>query len=89
MTTIAAGRSREGWCETVVATTHDVGALYAMRPAAETDDLFSRSDLARVFKVSAETVRRWLRTGSLPGPSLAVGKKPYWRRSQLQDVLGR
>ena len=47
--------------------------------------MIHRRDLQRMLGVSAETIRRWLRSGKLPPPDVAVSHlSSYWRRETLE-----
>lgn len=48
------------------------------------EELISRSDLQRRLDVSSETIRRWLRSGTLPEPDVRLSRKTVaWRASTL------
>lgn len=54
--------------------------------AGQTEDrMLSRADLADALRVSAETLRLWLKAGKLPKPDVALSRKTYlWRLSSLR-----
>lgn len=44
-----------------------------------------RPDLQQIVGVSSETVRRWLKTGKLPAPDVALSRRTMgWRISTLR-----
>lgn len=51
-------------------------------------DIVNVETLAREMGVSAETLRRWVRTGQWPKPQLKFGASRYWSRKVLaRDLL--
>lgn len=57
-----------------------------MRVMPTTDDLMAPSEVAALFDVHPETVRRWARTGRLNGIRLPSGRTKY-RRSEIDALL--
>lgn len=59
-------------------------------PPASTPDglaaeLWGRPEVAVVFKVSAETIKRWEKEGRLPAP-LRVGARPLWPANVIRAI---
>lgn len=53
-------------------------------PAADDGAILTRADLMSKLNCSRETVRRWLKTGKLPQPDVAISQKTLgWKRSTL------
>jgi len=52
---------------------------------ALTDEVFTVGEVARVLKVSEQTIRNWIDAGVMP--ALRIGRRLRIRRSVLQDVL--
>lgn len=50
--------------------------------------LLTVKDLARVFQISARTIRRWQRAGHLP-PPLRIGGSLRWPAADLHAWLAR
>lgn len=49
------------------------------------DRVIWRPDLQQTFGVSSETVRRWLKSGKLPAPDVALSSRTMgWRASTLR-----
>lgn len=52
----------------------------------EPDKVIWRHDLQALLNVSGETMRRWLNSGKLPTPDVAMSRKTLgWRLSTLRD----
>ena len=52
----------------------------------EPDKVIWRHDLQALLSVSSETMRRWLNTGKLPPPDVAMSRKTLgWRVSTLRS----
>ncbi|WP_418648639.1 helix-turn-helix transcriptional regulator [Thauera butanivorans] len=49
------------------------------------DPVIWRSDLKETIGVSSETIRRWLKSGKLPQPDVALSSRTMgWRASTLR-----
>jgi predicted DNA-binding transcriptional regulator AlpA len=46
-------------------------------------ELFTVADLARMFRVTLETVRHWHRTGRLP-PAQRMGRRLLWPKKEVE-----
>lgn len=52
---------------------------------AVADRLVSRSEIGSALLVGQEAIRRWMRSGKLPQPDVALSRKTLrWRLSTLQ-----
>lgn len=54
--------------------------------SALSETMFTREELALLFRVDPQTVSRWVRDGRLPAP-LRVGRQLLWRRETLDRFL--
>ena len=53
--------------------------------AAPPDRVIYRQDLCQMLGVGSEAVRRWMKTGKLPQPDVAITRRTLgWRLSTLQ-----
>jgi len=59
----------------------------ASTPDALAAELWGRPQVALVFRVSAETVKRWEKQGRLPAP-LRIGAKPLWPADVIRALAG-
>lgn len=51
------------------------------------DRVIWRTDLRRQLGVSQETIRRWLKEGTLPKPDVALSRRTLgWRLSTLRQA---
>lgn len=50
--------------------------------------LIRRRDLQRALDVSSETIRRWLISGKLPPPDVAVSDQASWWREDTLAAAG-
>jgi excisionase family DNA binding protein len=48
-------------------------------------DLVGPAELAALLKVTRNTVRRMVLAGTLPPPRLLGGRRPRWRRVELES----
>lgn len=56
-----------------------------MNAMNEPDKVIWRHDLQSLLRVSSETMRRWMRTGKLPNPDVAMSRRTLgWRISTLR-----
>lgn len=56
-----------------------------------TEQLWTQRDLARHYRVTVRTIRRWRKRGRLPEPVTGDGEHPRWRPSEFyiyRDVPG-
>ena len=55
------------------------------------DELLTVPEVAAMLRLDEQTVRKWLREGTLPGFRLGNNRKAGWRvrRSELDDYLER
>jgi len=53
---------------------------------ATIDHLLDRSDLAKLFKVTEQTIQRWEKAGRLPAP-VRLGRKPLWPADVVRGHL--
>ena len=68
---------------TTVTTQEQARALATPITTVE-DRILVRSDLCEMLGVSSETIRRWLNSGALPKPDIALSRKTQaWRLSSL------
>ena len=52
--------------------------------APMTDRLVSRADLCQTLSVGQEAIRRWIKSGKLPKPDVALSRKTLmWKLSTL------
>lgn len=48
------------------------------------DKMMMRADLCKALNISPETLRRWIKAGTLPAPDINLSLKTQaWRRSSL------
>ena len=53
--------------------------------ALQEERLVSRADLCKTLDVHSETIRKWLKSGKLPTPDVALSRKTLmWRLSTLR-----
>lgn len=51
------------------------------------DRVIWRHSLCEIMSVSSETVRRWMKSGKLPKPDVAMSSRTLgWRVSTLRDA---
>ena len=56
-----------------------------MTDSSQEDRVIWRRDLQTGMQVSSETIRRWMRSGKLPAPDVAMSQKTVgWRASTLR-----
>lgn len=62
-----------------------IGNMTLTQTPTEPDRVIWRPDLQQIVGVSSETVRRWLKTGKLPAPDVALSRRTMgWRISTLR-----
>lgn len=49
-------------------------------------ELLDVTDVARFFKRSKDTIRRWVAEGVLPPPDRVLKGRPYWTPAQIGQV---
>lgn len=63
---------------------HHVAQTLSGRKMSELDRVIYRQDLYKEMQISSETVRRWMKSGKLPAPDVAISQKTTgWRLSTL------
>ena len=51
--------------------------------------LISSADLARLLDISVPTLKRWVVTGKVPGPSVVRKNLHLWRLADVQALVDR
>ncbi len=59
----------------------------AETPDALAAQMWDRSQVAKVFRVSTETVKRWQKEGRLPAP-VQIGSRSLWPADVIRAVAG-
>ena len=67
---------------------YPMSTVVAETPAELAAQLWGRSDVAQVFRVTAETVKKWERDGKLPS-AVRIGHKPFWPADVIRDLALR
>ena len=60
----------------------------AETPAGLAAQLWGRSDVALIFRVTTETVKKWERDGKLPA-AVRIGHKPFWPAEVIRHLALR
>lgn len=74
------------------AGTQKAGVYYAAIIAKETivsnSDIIYADEVASLLRRSLDTIRYWDRIGKVLPPSYKLGRRKYWRRSEIEALLG-
>lgn len=60
----------------------------ADKAAAIDLDLMAKIEVAKLFRVSVQTLGVWVRDGRFPSP-LRIGRKLYWTSGQIRELVDR